>query len=100
MRSEKRWIVLGEDGRHATVGRVTDPSEAEVNAATETLRRTGLGGWLAVMEGRYYDGRSKVILMMVRELLPSAISWNDAVAAFQQRRGATRENRHSDHHSG
>ena len=31
--TEQRWIVLGTDGQHVSLGR-TEPSEAEVMAAT------------------------------------------------------------------
>ena len=38
MRSETgtRWIVLGTDGRHVSLGR-TEPSEAEVMATSDAL---------------------------------------------------------------
>jgi hypothetical protein len=86
MARERRWIVLGEDGRHVSIGRATDPSDAEIEAAGKSLEQSGMGGWLAVMEGVYYSRRSRVALMMVREVAPATASWNDAVAAFQQRR--------------
>jgi hypothetical protein len=79
---ERRWIVLSHDGRHVTLGRHTDPSEEEISRAAEALRRSGLGGWLAVLEGIYY-GRGPVSLMEVRELVPSPIAWQDAARAFQ-----------------
>jgi len=34
--TETRWMVLGADGRHLSLGR-TEPSEAEVMATSETL---------------------------------------------------------------
>ena len=33
---QQRWVVLGADGRHVSLGR-TEPSEAEVMAASNAL---------------------------------------------------------------
>ncbi len=85
---ERRWIILGEDGRHVTVGRQTDPSDTEIARAAEMLRAGGKGGGLAVLEGRYYVSRERVALMMVRELAPTNVTWTTAVEAFQSRRQA------------
>jgi hypothetical protein len=87
MATERRWIILSEDGRHVTVGRATDPSEAEIQAAGKALRQTGQGGWLAILDGIYY-ARGAVSLMMVRELAPASASWEEAVAKFEQLRSA------------
>jgi len=81
MAGERRWIILCEDGRHVTVGRHADPDDDELARASEQLRSLGIGGWLAVLEGRYY-GRAKVSIMMVRELTPTAAPWDTAVRAF------------------
>jgi len=50
--TETRWIVLGTDGRHGSLGR-TEPSEAEVLAASDALAAQGLSGWIA----RLHDDR-------------------------------------------
>ena len=52
--------MLGADGRHVSLGR-TEPSEAEVKAASDALAAQGLSGWLARMQGNYYS-RGKVTL--------------------------------------
>jgi hypothetical protein len=83
--TEKRWIVLSQDGRHVTLGRHTDPSEEEIARAAEGLRSSGVGGWLAVTEGGYYT-RGAVSILEVRELVPSPVAWRDAVRAFQAAR--------------
>ena len=89
MPGEKRWIILTPDGGHISIGRHTDPSEDEIGAVAGKVRQAGTGGWLAVMEGRYY-GRRKVTLLMVREIVPANESWEAAVAAFERgRREAT-----------
>jgi hypothetical protein len=54
---ESRWIMLGTDGRHVSLGR-TEPSEPEVMAASDALTAQGLSGWLARMQGEYYSRRS------------------------------------------
>lgn len=86
---EKRWIVLGDDGSHVSVGRHTDPSEAEIATLSEGLRAARRGGWLAVMEGQYFATRAKVTLMMVRPLSEPASDWTAAVSAFDARRRST-----------
>ncbi len=82
MPRERRWIILADDGRHVTIGRHTDPTEEEIERAGDGLRGTGLGGWVAVLEGGYYRPRDKVSLMMVREIAPARQSWEAAVSAF------------------
>ncbi len=52
-----RWIVLGADGRHVSLGR-TEPSEAEITAANDALAAQGLSGWLVRMQGEYYRRNS------------------------------------------
>lgn len=87
-RGERRWIVLGEDGRHVTMGRHSDPSPDEIARAEAGLADQGLAGWLAVMEGAYYE-RSKPSLMMVRALCNPQRPFAEAVDAFQTARKAS-----------
>jgi len=87
-RGERRWIVLGEDGRHVTMGRHSDPSPDEIAQAEAGLAAQGLAGWLAVMEGAYYQ-RGKPSLMMVRPLCSPQLPFADAVDAFQAARTAS-----------
>jgi hypothetical protein len=84
-RGERRWIVLTEDGRHVTLGRHTDPSPDEIAQAEAGLAAQGLAGWLAVMEGAYYQ-RRKPSLMMVQPLCNPRLPFADAVAVFQDAR--------------
>lgn len=92
MARERRWIILAEDGRHVTLGRETDPSDEEIARAGDGLRAQGLGGWLVVLEGHYYQRRDKLTLLMVRVAAPSGgPSWEEAEAAFLRiREDATR----------
>lgn len=68
---ERRWIVLGEDGRYITLGRASDPSEEEIAASEAALHDRGLAGWLAVMEGNPYVGRLPRLLEVRRLANPS-----------------------------
>ncbi|MBC9176124.1 hypothetical protein [Pseudoroseomonas ludipueritiae] len=85
MARDRRWIVLAEDGRHVTLGRGSDPDQAELASLTETMRAQGLRGWLAVMEGDYHARRAAPTVMLVRALTPVTVEWDAAVAAFQDR---------------
>jgi hypothetical protein len=87
--TETRWIVLGADGRHVSLGR-TEPSEAEIATASHALAAQGLSGWLVRMQGDYYS-RARVKLEPLRAIgvAPEA-NWQAALAAFHAaRRRAT-----------
>ena len=77
---ERRWIVVAADGRFSTLGRASDPSEAEILAAENALRAQGLSGWLAVMEGNPYVG-AMPRLLEVRPLAGPTGSFAEASAA-------------------
>ena len=87
--TETRWILLGADGRHISLGR-TEPSEAEITAASDALAAQGLSGWLARMQGDYYS-RRKVTLEPLQSIgAEHEADWQAAVAAFHAaRRRAT-----------
>lgn len=83
---EKRWIVLASDGRHVTIGRHVDPTPEMIEQAAFELRKGGLGGWLAITEGRYYEPGDELQVLAVRPLAEPASSWDDAVAMFMAMR--------------
>ena len=84
--TETRWIVLGTDGRHVSLGH-TEPSEAEIATASHTLAAQGLSGWLACMQGDYYS-RGKVTLELLQRIgAAHEPDWQAALAAFQRLRG-------------
>jgi hypothetical protein len=83
---EKRWIAVGVDGRHITLGRESDPSEAEICEVEAKLRDQGIGAWLAVAEGDYWNPKGHMTLLMVRRLGNPTGPWGQAVAAFNERR--------------
>ena len=84
--AERRWIVLGTDGRHVSLGRNTDPSPEEIEAAEAALLAQGHGGWLAVVGGEYWSRRARLEVLEVRRLGAPAETFAEAAAAFQQRR--------------
>ena len=79
--TETRWIILGTNGRHVSLGR-SEPSEAKVMAASDALAAQGLSGWLVRMQRDYYS-RSKLTLEPLRTLgsTPEA-DWQTALTAF------------------
>jgi hypothetical protein len=83
---ERRWIALGTDGRHVSLGRNSDPSPEEIEAAEAALMAQGHGGWLAVTSGVYWSRRARLDVLEVRHLGAPAETFAEAAAAFQQRR--------------
>ena len=73
--------MLGTDGRHVSLGR-TEPSEAEVKAASDALAAQGLSGWLARLQGNYYN-RVKVWLEPLQRIgIAHDADWQAALTAF------------------
>lgn len=85
---EKRWAIIGEDGRHVWMGRHSDPSEAEIAEAEAGLARQGIAGWLAIVEGDYWSKRGKMGFVMVRALANPASAFEAGTAAFEAARKA------------
>jgi len=83
--TETRWIVLGTDGRHVSLGR-TEPSEAEVMAASDALATQGLSGWLARMQGDYYSQRRVTLEPLQRIGISHEFDWQAALTAFHAAR--------------
>ena len=83
--TETRWIVLGRDGRHVSLGR-TEPSDAEIATASNALAAQGLSGWLARMRGEYYS-RGKVMLERIQRIgATQDADWQAALSAFHAAR--------------
>ena len=83
--TETRWMVLGTDGRHVSLGR-TEPSEAEIASASGALAAQGLSGWLARMQGDYYS-RGKVMLEPLQRIgIAHDADWQAALTAFHAAR--------------
>ena len=82
----QRWIVLGADGRHMSLGRATSPTEVEIIGVSDALTAQGLSGWLACMQGDYYS-RGKVTLAPLKRIgADHEADWQAALAAFQRLR--------------
>ncbi|MFM7611622.1 MAG: hypothetical protein ACKO9A_22475 [Alphaproteobacteria bacterium] len=78
---QQRWIVLGTDGRHVSLGR-TEPTEAEIATASDALAAQGLSGWLARMQGEYYS-RGKVTVEPLQRIgATQDADWQAALSAF------------------
>ena len=83
--TEQRWIVLGADGRHVSLGR-TEPSEVEITAAGDALAAQGLSGWLARMQGDYYSWRKVTLEPLQRIGIAHDADWQAALFAFHAAR--------------
>ncbi len=83
--TETRWIVLGTDGRHVSLGR-TEPSEAEIATASDALAAQGLSGWLARMQGEYYSRRGMTLEPIQRIGIAHDGDWQAALSAFHAAR--------------
>ncbi len=76
---ERRWVILTGDGRYATLGRASDPSEQDIQRAEDGLRRQGLVGWLAIMQGNPFIGPLPT-LMLVRPLAGATEAFDEAAS--------------------
>jgi len=79
--TETRWMVLGTDGRHVSLGRA-EPSATEIATANDALAAQGLSGWLARMQGDYYSRRKVMLEPLQRIGAEHEADWQAAVAAF------------------
>jgi hypothetical protein len=77
-----RWLILGEDGRHVTIGRVSAPSEEEILAAEKAMTSQGVSGWLVLLTGEYYC-RTKPQVTMLRSLRTPMRSFEAALSDFE-----------------
>jgi DNA-binding transcriptional MocR family regulator len=84
-KTETRWIVLGADGRHVSLGRA-EPSEAEIATANAALAAQGLSGWLARMQGEYYSRRKVTLERIQRIGAEHEADWEAALSAFHAAR--------------
>ena len=87
---QQRWIVLGANGRHMSLGRATPPTDIEIIGVSDALTAQGLSGWLACMQGDYYSRRKVTLDPLQRIGIAHDGDWQAALAAFQTaRRRAT-----------
>lgn len=86
---EHRWAVITADGRHAWLGRHSDPTDAELAEVARQLEAAGDVAWLAVTEGGYYQPADAMQVLLVRPLAGAGGDWEAAKAAFLGRRAET-----------
>jgi hypothetical protein len=79
--SDRKWVILCEDGQKATLGRARDPSDDEVAQAEASMVREGLAGWLAIQSHSVQRGGPPPTYIEVRPLGSPTVSFDDAVAA-------------------
>ncbi len=83
--TETRWMILGADGRHVSLGRA-EPSATEIATASDALAAQELSGWLARMQGDYYS-RGKVMLEPLQRIgAAHDADWQAALTAFHAAR--------------
>lgn len=88
--AQRRWIGLGQDGRHVTLGRATPPSAEEIAAASKAMAAQGPAGWIATLDGDYWS-RGRVTLAPVQIIgAAEALDWPAASAAFLEARQRAR----------
>jgi hypothetical protein len=76
------WIIVGEDGRSALLGRCAPPDD-DVARAEAALVAAGEAGWLALCRGDRW-GRRPVTLECARGLGAPKSSFADAARAFER----------------
>jgi hypothetical protein len=81
--SDRRWIVLCEDGRSSTLSRERDPDDAEIARAEGALKAQGLAGWLAIQSHSSYVATVRPDILEVRALGAPTTLFADAVEAFR-----------------
>jgi len=80
--ASRTWIVLGQDGRHVTLGRAAPPTDEAIAAASAALAEQGLGGWIATLDGSYWS-RGNVTMAPVQTVGAAVdLDWPAAVTAF------------------
>jgi hypothetical protein len=83
---QQRWIVLGTDGRHMSLGRATAPTDIEIIGVSDALAAQGLSGWHARLQGDYYS-RGKVTLEPLQRIgIAHDADWQAALSAFHAAR--------------
>ncbi len=83
--TETRWMILGADGRHVSLGR-SEPNEAEITVASDALAAQRLTGWLARMQGEYYSRRKVTLEPLQRIGIAHNADWQAALSAFHAAR--------------
>ena len=86
-RSDRRRVVVTDDGAVSTLGRASDPTTEELAKVEETLVARAIGGWLAVQSHSFHRGPPPPTFVAVRRLAAEGLSFEEAVVAAFTRRG-------------
>ena len=89
-RLERRYLLISQDGRHATLGRDSEPDEEALDTAAEGLDSLGLAGWYVLSEGRYSSPEDELSLLLIRRLTLAEGNWAAASAEFHRLRAEAR----------
>jgi len=76
------WLILAEDGRHVLLGRHRSPTEEDISRVAHALAAQGLGGWLALGTGNYYEKTQQYSLQNIMAISKSMVSWEIAETRF------------------
>ncbi len=78
--------MLATTGLHSSLGRHTDPTEEEIRLIEAQLERLGLGGWLAIAEGDFYQPGKAPTLLEVKRFGSPAVDFTEAATLFERLR--------------
>jgi hypothetical protein len=79
-RSDRRWVLMTDEGSMSTLGRATDPTEEEIAKVEEMLAAQDIGGWLAVQSHSIHRGPPPPTFLEVRRLGKDGMTFEDVVA--------------------
>ena len=83
--SDRRWVVMTDDGAVSTLGRATDPTQEELARVEEMLAAQGVGGWLAIQSHSVYRGPPPPTFVEVRRLGRDGRPFEDVIASVLAR---------------
>ena len=86
--SDRRWVLVMDDGTVSTLGRATDPTEEELARVEEMLAAQGVGGWLAIQSHSAYRGPPPPTFVEVRRVGSDGKTFEDVVASVLARSSA------------
>lgn len=73
-------MLMGEDGRHITIGR-HGVTEADIARAETALQAAGLSGWVVESDRGFYD-RGRPTITVTRTVGAPSVAPADAIKAF------------------
>jgi hypothetical protein len=83
--SDRRWVLVTDDGTVNTIGRARDPSSEELEQLEQALVGQGLGGWLATQSHSFHRAPPEPTFVAVRRLGAIGKSFEETVQAAHRR---------------